>query len=269
MNTALSKILSHVYELEGLLLVADHHGSDTPPVVYDLIREHARKLHEMSALLPNESHRSAAPAPEPAPVPEPASEPEPAAVVATAPETEPETPADSPADTDITDDDIPPRSDDDELRPAFSFSNCESRSEDDEPAVPTPMDAFDALTPEDDEPAVPTPMDAFDALTPEDDELDDATTATMGQRQDALRVDEKLQRTLSKDLRKAFSVNDRFRFRRELFGNSEADFVDAINMIESMHSYDEAREYFLDDLGWDEDVAEVSEFLAIVRHHFA
>ena len=188
--------------------------------------------------------------PEPAPVPEPASEPEPAAVVATAPETEPETPADSPADTDITDDDIPPRSDDDELRPAFSFSNCESRSEDDEPAVPTPMDAFDALT-------------------PEDDELDDATTATMGQRQYALRVDEKLQRTLSKDLRKAFSVNDRFRFRRELFGNSEADFVDAINMIESMHSYDEAREYFLDDLGWDEDVAEVSEFLAIVRHHFA
>ena len=35
-----------------------------------------------------------------------------------------------------------------------------------------------------------------------------------------------------------------------------------------MKSYDEAREYFLDDLGWDEEVPEVADFLNIISKHF-
>ena len=242
MNIALSKILSHVYELEGLLLVADRHGSDTPAVVYDRIREHAAALHELSQQMPDRSQQPSTPEPEPAPVCEPEPVPEPAPELVPAPEPvpvpvpEPEpTPVPEPEPVSVPepepvpvaltdDDDVPPRTDDDVPRPAFTFA--------------TPAD---------------TVMPTLDGDEPTQ----------------ALRVDEKLQRSMSKDLRKAFSINDRFRFRRELFEGSEAEFVDAINMIEAMHSYDEARDYFLGDLGWDEDVPEVSEFMTIVRNHFA
>ena len=51
MDNALTKLLSHVYELEGLLLVADRHGSDTPAVVYDRIREQATLIGQMAQLI--------------------------------------------------------------------------------------------------------------------------------------------------------------------------------------------------------------------------
>ncbi|MBO7609134.1 MAG: hypothetical protein J6S96_02885 [Muribaculaceae bacterium] len=212
MDSAVSKILSQVYELEGLLLVVDKHGQETPDLVYDMIRNHAADIHEMVQLLEkpqNPEQVTPVDTPEPAELPD-----EPDAFEVTEsilPETE--EPLAEP------DEDMPPRSAEDEPKEVFTF---------DIPAESEPVAA-----------AAPT-----------------------------MRVDEKLQRSMSKDLRRAFSVNDRFRFRRELFGNNEADFVDALNMIEAMHSYDEATEYFLGDLGWDEDVPEVTEFLNIVRHHF-
>ncbi|MBR1804092.1 MAG: hypothetical protein IJ775_04220 [Muribaculaceae bacterium] len=213
MDIAISKILSHVYELEGLLLVADKHGSDTPAIVYERIREHARNLHEMASLLE---------------MPEPA-EVQPAA--AAVEETVLEPPAFN-----------PPVNEPEPID--------EPEHDSDDAPMPTPDDE-------------PREVFTFDMPEPADKTLSSSEPALTG-----MRVDEKLQRSMSKDLRRAFSVNDRFRFRRELFGNSEAEFVDAINMVESMHSYSEATDYFLDDLGWDENVPEVDEFLNIVRHHF-
>ena len=84
-----------------------------------------------------------------------------------------------------------------------------------------------------------------------------------------LRVDEKLQRTLSKDLHKAFSLNDRYRFRRELFSNSELDWNDALNMVASMSSYEEAEDYFYNDLGWDKNSEEVADFMNVIKNHFS
>lgn len=81
-------------------------------------------------------------------------------------------------------------------------------------------------------------------------------------------VDEAFIINKSKDLRSAFSINDTFRFRRELFGNNAAEMVDAINLTEAMNSYSEAEEYFYTDLGWDCESDEVKEFMAIVRNHF-
>ena len=83
-----------------------------------------------------------------------------------------------------------------------------------------------------------------------------------------LRLDEKLQRSRSKDLKSAFSLNDTFRFRRELFGNSAAEMTDAIHMVEAMHSFDEAEDYFYGDLGWDRESDDVKEFMAIIKNHF-
>ena len=83
-----------------------------------------------------------------------------------------------------------------------------------------------------------------------------------------LRLDEKLQRSRSKDLKSAFSLNDTFRFRRELFGNCAAEMTDAIHMVEAMHSFDEAEDYFYGDLGWDRESDDVKEFMAIIKNHF-
>lgn len=83
-----------------------------------------------------------------------------------------------------------------------------------------------------------------------------------------MRLDEQLQRNLSNNMRKALSLNDRYRFKRELFGNSELDLNDALDMVQSMKSYDEATDYFYGDLGWDKDNEEVQDFMSIVKKHF-
>lgn len=84
-----------------------------------------------------------------------------------------------------------------------------------------------------------------------------------------IRLDEKLARECSKDLRKAFSLNDKFRFRRELFGNSDAMMMDTIETVSAMNSLDEALEYFYDTLEWDKDNPEVVDFVNIIAHHFS
>ncbi|MCM1021185.1 MAG: hypothetical protein NC343_02285 [Muribaculum sp.] len=86
--------------------------------------------------------------------------------------------------------------------------------------------------------------------------------------EETITLDEKLARDQSKCLRKAFSLNDWFRFRRELFGNSDTEFADAINLVEAMGTLAEANEYFYDDLQWDPDNPEVVDFMQIITKHF-
>lgn len=81
-------------------------------------------------------------------------------------------------------------------------------------------------------------------------------------------LEEVLQRQHAKELRKALSLNDRFRFRRELFGNSDIRMNETLALIDAMHSYDEAEDYILNDLNWDLDNPEVAEFMKIVQKHF-
>ena len=66
----------------------------------------------------------------------------------------------------------------------------------------------------------------------------------------------------------AFTLNDRFRFRRELFNNSDAEFSEAMGRIALMDSYDEAEEHFIDELGWDAENPEVADFMEIIRIYF-
>ena len=107
--------------------------------------------------------------------------------------------------------------------------------------------------PEDEMPIPPVPTEF-----PEDDEAPVAP----------LRVDEKLQRHLSKDIRKAISLNDRFRFQRELFAGSANAMDTAIEHIEVMTSYGNAELYFYSQLNWDRENEVVKDFMAIVRNHF-
>lgn len=84
-----------------------------------------------------------------------------------------------------------------------------------------------------------------------------------------LRVDEMLSRREARSLRRAFTINDKFRFRRELFGNDDKLFGNTIDMIEALKNMDDAIVYMRDDLGWNLEDDNVKDFAAIVANHFA
>ena len=100
------------------------------------------------------------------------------------------------------------------------------------------------------------------------DESPEAEYPTDGGEEEQVTVDDLLQRNMSRDLKRAFTINDRFRYRRELFGNSDVEMNDAISLVEAMQSYAEAEEYFYDMLNWDRESPEVADFMAIIRNHF-
>ena len=82
------------------------------------------------------------------------------------------------------------------------------------------------------------------------------------------KVAEVLSRHVSKDIYKAFTINDKFRYRKALFGNSAAQYNEALDLISQMNSYDQAADYFLNNYGWNPEDNEVKGFLKILEHHF-
>ena len=102
--------------------------------------------------------------------------------------------------------------------------------------------------------------DADEEVVDDEDEDDDDDVP--------LTLDEALQRNMSRDLRKAFSLNDRFRYRRELFANNDVEMNDTLNLVETMHSFSEAEDFFYGDLEWDKEAPEVIDFMNVIRNHF-
>lgn len=68
-------------------------------------------------------------------------------------------------------------------------------------------------------------------------------------------------------LLRAFTLNDRFRFRRELFNGNDSDLSDTLMILAGMESYDEAADYLLGDMMWDKNNASVADFMAILAQH--
>ena len=65
-------------------------------------------------------------------------------------------------------------------------------------------------------------------------------------------------------LLKAFTLNDRFRFRRELFGGDDADFTETLKLLADLDSYADACDYLYNDMMWDSSDPNVADFMAIV-----
>lgn len=65
-----------------------------------------------------------------------------------------------------------------------------------------------------------------------------------------------------------FTLNDKFRFRRELFGNNAAEFADALNVASAMSSQSELDDYFYNDLCWDPENPDVVDFMKIISARF-
>lgn len=81
-------------------------------------------------------------------------------------------------------------------------------------------------------------------------------------------LEEKLARERARDIFQAFTLNDKFRFRRELFRNSQEEFDETLNIIAQMSTIEEASEYIYDDLCWNPDNEDVKAFMDVVTKHF-
>lgn len=65
-----------------------------------------------------------------------------------------------------------------------------------------------------------------------------------------------------------FNLNDKFRFRRELFGNSEVAYVECLNMLTAMNSFEEAEDYLYQDLQWDPQNEDVMAFMELLANYY-
>lgn len=243
--------MSHVYELEGLLLVIEKHAEDTPDFVLTMLRGKARELADEVQLykLPEKEEPALAPAKPQASQPV-------AEETAAAPEEAPQEEHTTVEDYDS--DDTRQHDEGESLNEVFSSDYVEPEHRI-APVAEAP-EAEDAVADDNDSDDEEYKPNAVPPAMPK---------ISLNDNGEELRVDEKLQRTLSKDLHKAFSLNDRYRFRRELFSNSELDWNDALNMVASMSSYEEAEDYFYNDLGWDKDSEEVADFMNVIKNHFS
>lgn len=70
------------------------------------------------------------------------------------------------------------------------------------------------------------------------------------------------------DFRKAFSLNDRFRFRRELFGGDEGRMNKAISDLNDISSYEDSITYLNNKLNWNIEDESVADFIRLLEKRF-
>lgn len=71
------------------------------------------------------------------------------------------------------------------------------------------------------------------------------------------------------DFRKAFSLNDRFRFRRELFGGDEDKMNKVIADLNQLCSYEDSIAYINNVLKWNTEEASVADFIKLLEKRFS
>lgn len=196
----IEKLLSQVYELEGLLLVIERHKGDVSPFVYEMIQKKAERIGELAPLC----------------IPKMKEE---------------------------VSEEIVSAEDTEFIQEEFQTENVDSYEEEHE-------------------------KDDVEATIADEDVSFDIIEEAVEESDEPIKLDVALQRSLSKDLSRAFSLNDRFRYRRELFSNSEVEMRNTLNIVEAMQSYAEAEDYFYGDLEWDSESSEVKDFMAIIKNHF-
>lgn len=85
----------------------------------------------------------------------------------------------------------------------------------------------------------------------------------------AVSLNEILEKRQLSDFRKALSLNDRFRFRRELFGGDETRMNETLGKMNEMSSYEEALDYLHNELNWNIEDAAVADFLQLLEKRFS
>jgi hypothetical protein len=70
------------------------------------------------------------------------------------------------------------------------------------------------------------------------------------------------------DFCKAFSLNDRFRFKKDLFGGDEEQMNKTLNILNGMHSYEESVGYLSNVLKWNMEDPTVGDFIKLLEKRF-
>ncbi len=70
------------------------------------------------------------------------------------------------------------------------------------------------------------------------------------------------------DFRKAFSLNDRFRFRRDLFHGNENVMNRVVSDLNDLHTLAESKEYIESQLQWDLNDETVKDFIQLLEKRF-
>lgn len=91
---------------------------------------------------------------------------------------------------------------------------------------------------------------------------------TVGADKQGVFLSDVLEKKNLSDLRKAFSLNDRFRFRRELFGGDEEKMNKAIADLSDIQSYEASVEYLNNELKWNVEDEAVADFLKLLEKRF-
>lgn len=65
-----------------------------------------------------------------------------------------------------------------------------------------------------------------------------------------------------------FSINDKFRFKRELFGGSDAAMRMALDNVNRMQSLEDAEDFFYNELQWSPENEDVKAFMKIMERYF-
>lgn len=303
-NVDIEELITLNYEIEGLLYLALHRGTDTPESVWRLIKEKVCSLNESisfndeddasgvdseAGLLEDSGERHSenledcGDASEESSIEMEVEATEESCDTAEAPSLEDEAEAieescDTPEESSLDDEaeaveescDTSEVEDDEDENGAIELLTMEEPlqthdelpSKDPSEGVDSSSEVDYAESSDDVEPEN-VPEDASEDIDFVDDEEDVPVESP------SVRLDEKLARNNSKNLRKAFSLNDKFRFRRELFSNSDTEMTDTLNLIEAMSSYSEAEEYFFTDMQWDPKLPEVEDFMLIIKNHFS
>ncbi|MDE5705518.1 hypothetical protein [Muribaculum sp.] len=246
LNISIDKLLSLGYELEGLLLSARKRGDATPVAMWNMILEKAAEIHSTAGDLSDMARQD---------------------TVGMSSDT-----ADmsSAAGMSELQDENSVNISDNHVADVYEV-DCDIVCSN--PLTVESVDSADEIASDD---VAPDAADGDDVLSESiadnevvADEAEYSCQEDEAVAEEPLRLDEKLAREGSRNLRKAFSLNDRFRFRRELFGNSDIEMSDTLNLVEAMSSYSEAVDYFMTDLQWDADNQEVKDFMEIIEKHFA
>lgn len=82
-------------------------------------------------------------------------------------------------------------------------------------------------------------------------------------------LNEILEKKILSDFKKAFSLNDRFYFRRELFAGDEVRMNRVISALNDIHSYEDSVAYLDRELKWNIEDSAVSAFIKLLEKRFS
>lgn len=81
-------------------------------------------------------------------------------------------------------------------------------------------------------------------------------------------LDKKFEKKTLSDLKKAFTINDRFRFCRELFSSNENLMNQAFTELNNIESYNESVTYIKEHFNWNWEEEVATEFISMIEKRF-